>query len=135
MESRREVPSAQRAPLVDRVSAALGAFPLGVYLVLHVVETWPALSGRMAFNARLHTTTAPAWLALKAALVLLPLVVHGALGVRRAGQLLVARVVVGLLALAVWMALLNVASHFAVGRALFGEETPAQPMGDQDPQD
>ena len=236
MESRREVPSAQRAPLVDRVSAALGAFPLGVYLVLHVVETWPALSGRMAFNARLHTTTAPAWLALKAALVLLPLVVHGALGVRRAllsrreapvegalvvyasrglrtlqavtgaltaaylavhlaeltvpfwrggalepmyetlsvragtplsitlvsvglaavcfhagqgvpaalvtlglvrreGQLLVARVVVGLLALAVWMALLDVTSHFAVGRALFGEETPAQPMGDQDPQD
>lgn len=236
MEPRTAAPSLRRAPLASRVHAALGAFPLGIYLLLHVVETWPALLGRFAWNARMHTTASPTWLALKVALVLLPLVVHGGLGfrrvvlrrheppladglapyaspglrtfqavtgvvtaaylcvhlaeltapiwrggapeqlyetlsiragtplsitlvsiglaavcfhagqgvpaalvtlglVRRAGQLLVARVLVGLLALTVWLALLDVTSHFAVGRALFGEQTAAQPMGDSEPED
>lgn len=238
MQSRPD--SRPRAPLADRVHAALGAFPLAAYLLLHVVETWPALSGRTHFGPRLRATTTPAWLMAKALLVLLPLVVHGALGLRRAlrrreplaeaalapygssglrtlqavtgaltaaylaghlaeltvplwrggapdqlyetlslragtplsiavvsvglaavcfhagqgvpaalvtlglvrrdGQLLLARVLSGLLAVAVWLALLDVASHFVVGRALFGEHTAAQPMGtvsseDAEPED
>lgn len=234
MEPRTDASSARRAPLVDRVHAALGTFPLAIYLMLHAVETWPALWGRAAFNARLHGTTSPVWLAAKALLVLLPLVVHGVLGVRRAlrrreldpaamdgyvsgglrtlqaitggvaavylcahlaeltvplwrggapeqlyetlslragtplsialasvglaavcfhagqgvpaalvtlgfvrrdGQLLLARLISGSLAFVVWFVLLDVTSHFAVGRALFGEHTHAQPMGDTDPED
>jgi|GEM_PF-2794376 len=241
MTPRRDAPPAPRASLLERTHAALGAFPLAIYLPLHALETWPALSGRAAFNARLHTTTSPAWLGAKVLLVLLPLVVHAALGlvrvvrgrdrestrassagtplvaylsrglrtlqaitgvltavylcvhlaeltlplwrggapealyetlslragtplsitlsaiglaavcfhagqgvpaalvtlglVRAAGQLSLARMISGLMAAIVWLVLLDVTSHFAVGRALFGDQTRAQPMGDVDPSD
>lgn len=241
MTPRRDAPPAPRASLLERTHAALGAFPLAIYLLLHALETWPALSGRAAFNARLHTTTSPAWLGAKVLLVLLPLVVHAALGlirvhrgrdraptsesptgapllpyasrglrmlqaitglltaaylcvhlveltlplwrggapaalyetlslhagtplsitlaaiglaavcfhagqgvpaalvtlglVRVGAQLSLARMTSGLMAAIVWLVLLDVTSHFAVGRALFGDQTPAQPMGDSDPSD
>jgi len=243
MTPRRDAPPPLRASLLERTHAALGAFPLAIYLLLHALETWPALSGRAAFNARLHTTTSPIWLGAKVVLVLLPLVVHAALGivrvvrgrgrdreppsasstgaplgaylsrglrtlqaitgvltaaclcvhlaeltvplwrggapealyetlslragtplsitltaiglaavcfhagqgvpaalvtlglVRSAGQLSLARMISGLMAAIVWLMLLDVTSHFAVGRALFGDQTPAQPMGDIDPSD
>jgi hypothetical protein len=50
--------------------------------------------------------------------------------VRRDGQLLFARALSGFIAFAVWLALLDVTSHFAVGRALFGERTRSQLVGD-----
>lgn len=69
--------------LLDRTHALTGAVPLALYLVFHVAETWPALEGRVAWNARLAMSASPAWLVAKGLLVLLPLVVHATLGVRR----------------------------------------------------
>jgi succinate dehydrogenase/fumarate reductase cytochrome b subunit len=220
------------APRLAQVHAALGAFPLAAYLLLHVGETWPALAGRAAFSARFAATTSRPWLVAKTVLVLVPLVFHAVLGfarwgrrlrgaadpagpasgyatpglrtlqgvtgllaaaylvlhvaelttplwrggasaqlyetlslragtpfaisfaaiglaavclhagqgvpaalvtlglVRRDGPLSFARAMSGLLAFVVWLALLDVTSHFAVGRALFGERTPSQVVGD-----
>jgi succinate dehydrogenase/fumarate reductase cytochrome b subunit len=227
-------PGARR---LAQVHAALGAFPLAAYLLLHVGETWPALAGRAAFSARFAATTTRPWLVAKTVLVLVPLVLHGALGlvrwarrlrgaadasnpasgyvtpglrtlqgvtgllaaaylavhlaeftlplwrgvasaqlyetltlragtplsiafaaiglaavclhagqgvpaalvtlglVRRVGPLSFARATSGVLAFLVWLALLDVTSHFAVGRALFGERTPSQIVGDTGTED
>jgi len=72
--------------VADRVHALTGAFPLSAFVVMHLVEIWPALAGRDAWNARIALTASPAWLVGKAVLVLLPLVAHAALGLRRAAR-------------------------------------------------
>lgn len=69
--------------LLDRAHALTGAVPLALYLVFHLAETWPALAGRAAWNARFVVSASPAWLLAKGALVLLPLAVHASLGLRR----------------------------------------------------
>lgn len=69
-----------------RLHSASGLFPLGAYLGFHAWEHAPVRSGRDALFARLrHTEHAP----LEIGLVLLPLLLHGLLGLwlaRRAGQ-------------------------------------------------
>lgn len=61
-----------------RVHSATGLFPLGAFLVFHAWEHWPVHEGRDALFARLdNTSSAP----LEIAFVLVPLLVHAALGV------------------------------------------------------
>lgn len=70
--------------VADRVLALTGAFPLAAWLVVHLLEVWPALGGRVPWNARMALTASPAWLVGKGLLVLVPLAAHAALGLRRA---------------------------------------------------
>jgi len=66
-----------------RLHRATGLFPLGAYLAFHAWEHGPVRVGRDALFARLaHTESAP----LEIALVLVPLVVHAALGLRLARE-------------------------------------------------
>lgn len=69
---------------LSRVHALTGAFPLAAWLVVHLVEVWSALGGRAEWNARIAITASPGWLVGKGLLVLVPLVLHAALGVRGA---------------------------------------------------
>jgi len=69
-----------------RWHSASGLFPLGAYLLFHAWEHWPVRRGRDALFARLsHTESAP----LELVFVLLPLLLHAALGLylaRRGGD-------------------------------------------------
>jgi len=60
-----------------RLHAATGLVPLGAYLLFHAWEHWPIRHGRDAVLARLSRSTSPV---LEVLLVLLPLLVHAALG-------------------------------------------------------
>lgn len=60
-----------------RVHSASGLFPLAAYLLFHAWEHWPVGEGRDALFARLERSTS---VAIECALVLLPLLLHGAVG-------------------------------------------------------
>ena len=64
--------------LIRRLHRASGLFPLAAYLVFHAWEHWPVREGRDAVLERLERTS-HAW--LETLLLLVPLLVHAALGV------------------------------------------------------
>ncbi|MEY4510764.1 MAG: Succinate dehydrogenase [Pseudomonadota bacterium] len=61
-----------------RVHAATGVVPLGAYLLFHAWEHFPIRHGRDALLARVSHSTSPV---LEVVFVLLPLLVHAALGI------------------------------------------------------
>ncbi len=66
----------------QRLHSLTGVVPLGAYLVLHLFEASAAVEGRHAFDdAMSGVGDAPITLLLEGLLVLLPLVVHAALGI------------------------------------------------------
>jgi succinate dehydrogenase / fumarate reductase, cytochrome b subunit len=66
--------------MLARVHSLLGVVPLAAYLCLHLYDNWPALEGREPWVDRaLHAPSRP-WVLL---LVLLPMLVHAALGMQR----------------------------------------------------
>jgi succinate dehydrogenase/fumarate reductase cytochrome b subunit len=115
----------------------------GAYLAVHLAElTWPLWRGEAP--AQLYETLSlragtPLSISF-AAVGLASVCLHAGQGVpaalvtlglvRREGPLLFARATSGALAFAVWVALLDVTSHFAVGRALFGDRAPSQLVGE-----
>jgi len=66
--------------MLARVHSLLGVVPLAAYLCLHVYDNWPALQGREAWLDRALHVPGRAWIA---PLVLLPMLVHALLGLRR----------------------------------------------------
>jgi succinate dehydrogenase / fumarate reductase cytochrome b subunit len=68
----------EHASLLRRVHRVTGLFPLGAYLVFHAWEHWPVREGTSALFARLAGSHNAA---LELVFVLLPLLVHAALGV------------------------------------------------------
>jgi succinate dehydrogenase/fumarate reductase cytochrome b subunit len=119
-----------------------------VYLVVHLAELaaplWRGSPSTQLYETLSLRAGTPLSIGL-AAIGLAAVCLHAGQGVpaalvtlglvRRDGPLLFARATSGALAFAVWMALLDVTSHFAVGRALFGERTPSQLVGDTDVED
>jgi succinate dehydrogenase / fumarate reductase, cytochrome b subunit len=69
--------AAKRALAWRRLHSALGLLPLGAYLFFHAWEHWPVRLGRDALFLRLSGSASTA---LELTFVLLPLLVHGALG-------------------------------------------------------
>jgi succinate dehydrogenase cytochrome b subunit len=66
--------------MLARVHSLLGVVPLGAFLVLHLYDNWPALSGREPWvDRQLHVMSRP-W---AVALVLVPLGLHALLGAVR----------------------------------------------------
>lgn len=60
-----------------RLHATTGLVPLGAYLLFHAWEHWPIRHGRDALLARVSRSTSPL---LEVSCVLLPMLVHAALG-------------------------------------------------------
>jgi succinate dehydrogenase / fumarate reductase cytochrome b subunit len=71
-------------PRISRLHALLGAVPLTGFLVFHTVETRTLVRGPRAFEATWSGTSGAVAVVLEALLVVLPLVLHAALGVRQA---------------------------------------------------
>ena len=65
-----------------KLHSALGLVPLALYLPLHLWEQSAALAGRDAFVMRMAMTSSPILLGVKLCLVLTPLLLHAALGLR-----------------------------------------------------
>jgi len=64
----------------ERVHSLTGVLPLGAYLVLHIFEASAAVDGRQAFADSMSGLGGGQALILEGLLVLLPLLVHAALG-------------------------------------------------------
>jgi succinate dehydrogenase/fumarate reductase cytochrome b subunit len=140
-------PSGYVTPALRTLQGVTGLLA-AAYLAVHLAElTWPLWRGDA--SAQLYETLSlragtPLSISL-AAVGLAAVCLHAGQGVpaalvtlglvRRDGPLLFARATSGALAFVAWVALLDVTSHFAVGRALFGDRTPSQLVGDSGNED